>query len=256
MDFELAGACFSHGPKRIFTNLSLGFAPGMFHAVLGPNGCGKTTLLDILCGHRKLQQGSLRAQGRDIGAWRRKELAKAISLVPQDYQVHFPYTAREVVAMGRYPHLPRFSPPAARDEAKIEEALSVCRLEDFAERLVTELSGGEKQRVAFARALAQDAPAMLLDEPCSSLDVRHSLLVLGIAAKRVREQGGTVVAVLHDVNLAARFADTLVFLKEGSVVASGPTRETLREDILETVFDTKARVAEEPALGVPQVVFL
>ncbi|MFP4475309.1 MAG: ABC transporter ATP-binding protein [Desulfatibacillaceae bacterium] len=255
MVFELSGVEYSHDAEKAVDGVSLCLGAGRFHAVLGPNGCGKTTLLDLLCGHLVPDRGSLLHDGREVASWGKKELARRIALVPQEYHVGFPYTARELVGMGRYPHMPRFAVPSARDEDAVDAALATCHAEHLADRYVTELSGGEKQRVVFARALAQDTPVLLLDEPCANLDVKHALLLMDVAARRVAE-GATVMAVMHDVNLACRYADDLVFMKNGRVAACGPTLETLTGATLREVFDVEARVAVEPALSAPQVVFL
>lgn len=256
MAFELDGVSFSYGDHRVIENLCFSIKPGCFHAVLGPNGCGKTTLLDLLSGYIGPQSGSVFFKEKKLSEYGKRFLAKNIAIVPQEYRVNFPYTVREVVAMGRYPHQGRFTYPTKEDGNIVERALKTCMAENLSERIITELSGGEKQRVIFARAIAQQTSVLLLDEPCASMDVKHSLGILDVASKQVKNNGTTVVAVMHDINLAARFADNLIFLKQGRKIKSGPVRQSLDSETIREVFEVESLVAIEKNLNVPQVVFL
>ena len=251
---------YSYGDKKdgpfAVADVSVSFAPGCFYGIIGPNGCGKSTLLDLLCAHKKPSAGTLSYDSRPLDSYSKKRLARQIALVPQSLSLNFPYTAREVVTMGRYPHLGRFAAPTAAEMALVDRVLDTCRARALAPRYMTELSGGEKQRVVFARALAQDTPVLLLDEPCANLDVRYALLLLDIAADRVRQKGRTVVAVMHDINLAARYCDHLVFMQSGRIRAAGPTRAVLDREILKDIFGVDAKLTVEPAIDAPQVVFL
>ncbi len=251
---------FTYGDKKInppaVKNITIAFEPGQFYGIIGPNGCGKSTLLDLLCGHSEPDHGMVSYNGRALSAWGKKELARNIALVPQSVFLNFPYTAREVVTMGRYPHLPRFAAPATEDMEIVDSVLANCRAENLAGRYMTELSGGEKQRVVFARSLAQNTPVLLLDEPCANLDVRYALLLMDIAAERVRSDNRSVVAVMHDINLAARYCDHLVFMNHGMIRASGPTARVLDRDVLHEIFGVDAKLSMESAIGARQVVFL
>lgn len=256
MAFELDNIYFSYGSHNVIDNLSFSIRSGCFHAILGPNGCGKTTLLDLVSGYIRPASGKIRFNGQNISEYGKRSLSRHIALVPQEYRVNFPYTVREVVAMGRYPHQARFSHPTARDMQIVENALEVCGAQELSERFITELSGGEKQRVIFARAIAQETSVLLLDEPCASMDVKHALRILNVASEQVLKKGVTVIAVMHDINLAARFADNLIFMKQGQKIASGPARDSLDSKIIREVFDVESLVAMEQHLNVPQVVFL
>jgi iron complex transport system ATP-binding protein len=256
MDFELDNICFSYGSQKVIENLSFVIRSGYFHAVLGPNGCGKTTLLDLLSGYIRPASGQIQLNGQNLFNYGKRLLSQYIALVPQEYRVNFPYTVREVVAMGRYPHQARFSHPTPQDMKIVENALEVCGAKELSERFITELSGGEKQRVIFARAIAQETSVLLLDEPCASMDVKHALRILNVALEQVRKKKVTVVAVMHDINLAARFADNLIFMKQGQRIASGPVQDSLDSKIIQEVFDVASIVAMEQNLNVPQVVFL
>ncbi len=256
MGFELENVSYAYGDYPAVDGVSLSLTPGRFYAVIGPNGCGKTTLLDLLCGHKRPDGGDIRYNGHRLPDYGKRNLAQQMALVPQEYRVNFPYTAREVVAMGRYPHIGRFSPPSVDDMAFVDTVLADCRADHLAGRYMTELSGGEKQRVIFARAMAQQTPVLLLDEPCANLDVKHALRLLDLAADRVTRDGATVVAVMHDINLAARYADDFVFMKAGQVTAAGKTDEIFDVNILRSVFEVDVRLTYEAAVNAPQVVFL
>ena len=251
---------YTYGDKKTnppaVENITIAFEPGHFYGIIGPNGCGKSTLLDLLCGHSEPDHGSVTCNGRALSAWGKKALARNIALVPQSVFLNFPYTAREVVTMGRYPHLPRFAAPGAEDRDIVDTVLARCGAKNLADRYMTELSGGEKQRIVFARSLAQNTPVLLLDEPCANLDVRYALLLMDIAAERVERESRTVVAVMHDINLAARYCDHLVFMKSAAIRAAGPTRDVLDRAILGDIFGVDVKLSREPSIGATQVVFL
>ncbi len=256
MAFELDNVCFSYGSHKVIDHLSIAISSGCFHAILGPNGCGKTTLLDLLSGYIRPDSGKIHFNGKKLSGYSKRNLSQYIALVPQEYRVNFPYTVRETVAMGRYPHQGRFSYPTRRDMQIIDNALEICGTQELAERFITELSGGEKQRVIFARAIAQETAVLLLDEPCANMDVKHALKILNVALEQVIQKNVTVVAVMHDINLASRFADNLIFMKQGKRIVSGPARDTLDSKIIQEVFEVESLVAMEQSLNVPQVVFL
>lgn len=256
MGFSLHGIDFSYGGQPIFSGMSLMLETGLFHGVLGPNGSGKTTLLDILTGHLRPQQGGILMGDRNLGSFSRREMARKCALVPQDFRVNFPFTVFQVVMMGRYPHIGRFGGQSRADLNLVEQAMDATGVHGFAHRFVTELSGGERQRVVFARALAQNAETLILDEATSSLDVKHTLSLMKRVADEVRTSGVTAVAVMQDINLAARFCQTLVFLKNGRVAAQGPVEEVLTKTVIREVFEVEARVYLDKAINRRQVVFL
>lgn len=247
--FRLFDVAFAYGGRPVFTGLSLEIAAGGFIGVLGPNGSGKSTLVDLLMGRLRPSAGHLTYQDRSPSAWSRRDLARELALVPQNFYIDFPFTAREVVEMGRYPHLPRFTPLPPSDEDRVTAVMTATDTLKFSDRFVTELSGGERQRVVFARALAQGTPVLLLDEATSNLDIHHALSLLDMAEKRVRESRATVIAVFQDIRLAALYCDRLLFLKNGGLAAAGPVDEVLTRDVIREVFGVTARVGYDDFSG-------
>jgi len=256
MGYTLKDVCFSYETRAIFSGISLEMETGGFHGVLGPNGSGKTTLLDLITGHLKPENGNILLDGRRLDDFDAGKLAKKCALVPQDFQVNFPFTVAQVVMMGRYPHLGRFSAPGAKDRELVDQAMAATGISAFSCRHVTELSGGERQRVVFARALAQDAACLILDEATSNLDIGHTLSLMTLAADRVKNNGLTVISVMQDLNLAARFCRSLLFLKNGRVAAHGPVDEVFTESVIKEVFDVSSRVYFDEIIHCKQVVFL
>lgn len=225
---------------------------GSFYAVLGPNGSGKSTLVRALLGVLPIQEGVARVDGREVHAWSRRELARAVGVVPQAETIAFPLTVREMVAMGRYPWLGSLGPEGERDRSAIRRALEECDVADLARRDVTTLSGGELQRVRIARALAQEPRALVLDEPTASLDIRHEMAILELL-RASADAGMTVLLVTHGLDLAARFADRLLLLAGGAVAAEGPPGDVMRSAVLEAVYRWPVAVAPDPATGSPRV---
>jgi len=256
--FEIKDALFFYGKLRVLAGLSLGIDSGSFYGIMGPNGCGKTTLLDLMARITYLSPGNsghIKFRGININKYSRRKLAREIALVPQNFYINFPYTVDEVVFMGRHPHIPRFGSPSSEDREITDWAMRVMDIERFRDKFVTELSSGEKQRVVFARCLAQDTPVLLLDEGTSSMDIHYALKLLDLLRQGVSQGKKTIVAVLHDLNLAAAFCDRIVFMKAGRVVASGPTERVMTTENIKKVFNVDARIFHDPFSGSMQVAF-
>ncbi|TVP75419.1 MAG: ABC transporter ATP-binding protein [Gemmatimonadales bacterium] len=232
--------------------VSLDVAPGTLYAVLGPNGSGKSTLMRAVLGSVPAESGSIRLGERSLESWSRKEMARAVGAVPQQEHVAFPLTVRELVAMGRYPHLGLLGAEGAEDRAAVEDALVRCDAARLAHRDVGTLSGGEFQRVRVARALAQSPAALVLDEPTASLDIRHEMEILRLLRSSA-DDGITVLLITHHLDLAARFADRLLLLACGEVAAEGTAAQVLRAETLERVYGWPVDVRTDPATGSPRV---
>lgn len=240
------------GPRPALDSVSMDAPDGAFYAVLGPNGSGKSTLVKGLLGILAAEAGRAEVDGRNAADWSRRELAQAVGVVPQAETIAFPLTVREMVAMGRYPYLGALGAEGGADRKAIHQALVQCDVEELAGRDVMTLSGGELQRVRIARALAQEPRALILDEPTASLDIRHEMAILELL-RASADAGMTVVLVTHGLDLAARFADRMLLLAAGRVVAEGPPSEVMRSQVLESVYRWPIAVAADPATGTPRV---
>jgi iron complex transport system ATP-binding protein len=227
--------------------------------VLGPNGSGKSTLLRLLLGVLAPAAGTVEFGGRPLASWGREALARAVGVVPQGEESVFPTTVRELVGMGRYPHLGPWRREGTEDRRAVEEAMRRADVAHLAARAVGTLSGGERQRARVARALAQAAPTLALDEPTASLDVAHEMAIFELL-RGLAESGKTVLLVTHNLNLAARYADRLVLLEGGRVAAEGAPAEVLTRATVERVYGWPVEVVPHPGpgpdAGAPQVVAL
>ncbi|QCJ48557.1 heme ABC transporter ATP-binding protein [Haloprofundus sp. MHR1] len=221
---------------------------GAFVGLVGPNGAGKTTLLRSLSGLIRPDRGSVAVDGVPIAGRSSKAVSRLVATVPQDTSLSFDFDVRETVAMGRSPHLGRFERFGPEDERAVDDAMERTEVTQFADRSVTAVSGGERQRVLLARALAQDAPVLLLDEPTASLDINHQVRTLELVRDLVAS-GKTVVAAIHDLNLAAHYCDDLLLLGDGRVLAAGDPQSVLTEANLETAFGANAVVSRHPVTG-------
>jgi iron complex transport system ATP-binding protein len=235
--------------------VSIALSPGRFYGIVGPNGCGKTTMLDLLCRFRQPQGGRIRYGGNHLSAYSKRQLAREIALVPQNFYINFPFTVRDVVMMGRYPYIPRFSGPSTRDAEIVATVMESADVDSMAGRFITELSGGERQRVVFARALAQDTPVLMLDEATSNLDISHAIRLLGLAARKVQAESHIVLGVFQDLNQAAVYCDHLIFMCRGTIAAHGATRDVLTPETLRSVFNVEAKVYFDDYCGALQVVY-
>lgn len=255
MTIETANLCFGYGSHPAVSDVSLKLDSGMFYGILGPNGCGKTTLVDLLIRHRTPAAGIVTYQGKPLTHYSRKQIARRFALVPQQYGINFPFTSRQVVMMGRYPHLGRFAFPDREDHRRVDEIMEQTGTRKFENRFISELSGGERQRVIFARALVQDTPVLILDEATANLDISHAISLFSLARKRVTGEGKTVIAVMQDINLAALFCQYLILMKNGRVAYHGPCDQVLTENTIQSVFQVKAKVYEDAYAKARQVVF-
>lgn len=235
------------GTRWLLRDISLAIDPGEIVALVGPNGAGKSTLLATLAGDLVPATGSVRLAGQEISSYRPKELALRRAVLPQQAIIQFAFTVREVVKMGRSPRS-----SALDDDRVIDRVLDQVDATPLASRIYPSLSVGEQARVSLARVLAQETPVLMLDEPTAALDLRHQQLVMTLS-RELAEQGTAIVVILHDLNLAAAFADRIVLLKDGILMADGAPTETLNEPLLSAVFECEVAVTTHPLTGTPLV---
>lgn len=223
-------------PGPALAHVSITVPYGSLFAVIGPNGSGKSTLIRALLGALPPQGGEVVYQQKPVAAWPRRELARRIGAVTQLEEMPFPVSVRDLVAMGRYPHLGAFRRETEADARAVEHALLRCDVAHLADRSMATLSGGERQRARIARALAQEPETLVLDEPTVALDVGHEMSVFELLRSLTRAERCTVVVATHHLNLAARYADTLLLLHDARAAAVGAPADVLRQPLLETVY--------------------
>ncbi|MDD2868459.1 ABC transporter ATP-binding protein [Neomegalonema sp.] len=251
---SVEGLSLGYRGRRVISDLSLSLPPGRFTAILGPNGCGKSTLLRGLARLIPPESGRVTLDGEDLQSFAPKALARRLGLLPQAPLAPEGITVADLVARGRAPWRGLLSSWSPADEAARAEAMRATGVAEFAGRPLSELSGGQRQRVWIALALAQETEHLLLDEPTTWLDLPHQIEILRLLARLRREAGRSLVAVLHDLNLAARHADHLVLLAPGSLVAQGAPEEVLTPAHVAEAFGLKARILPDPVSGTPMVV--
>lgn len=227
--------------QQIFKDLNLNLPKGAFIALTGPNGSGKSTLLKFIYKHLKPSEGKVLVEGKNVANFTQKELAKHLGFVAQNGKLDYAFSVREAVSMGRYAY------DGEDNLHTIEQAIVECDIEHLKDKLVTELSGGELQRVLLARALCQQGKLLLLDEPVNHLDIKHQRSIMELLCRLV-EKGYTVVCVLHDLLLVQIYSQIALVLQKGSVVAYGPTQTVLTEKLLQEVYDIQAHQVYDPTL--------
>ncbi|GAA1964206.1 ABC transporter ATP-binding protein [Amycolatopsis minnesotensis] len=242
-----------YGERIVSTELSLDVPDGAFTAIVGPNACGKSTLLRAFVRLLRPAEGDVRFDDRAVSSFPAKEFARSVGFLPQDPLAPENIKVSQLVARGRFPHQSLLATWSEADDRAVADAMDAAGVADLAGRDVQELSGGQRQRVWVAMVLAQQTSYLLLDEPTSFLDITHQYQLLGLLAG-LRDEGRTVIAVLHDINQASRFADHLVAMKEGRVVAEGTAAEIVDAALMKEVFDLPSMVVPDPVTGTPMVV--
>jgi iron complex transport system ATP-binding protein len=247
---RVRGLAVRRGQTVVLSDVDLDVRAGELLALVGPNGAGKSTLLAAVCGDLAPAEGTIELDGALLDAWKPVDLARRRAMLPQHTTLAFPFTVADVVAMGRAPWAG--TPLEAQDAEAVATAMRDTDVKAFAARPFRALSGGEQARTALARVLAQRTPILLLDEPTAALDLRHQELVLSVARDRA-QAGDAVVAVLHDLGLAAAYADRVVLLAGGQIVADGPPREVLTGEALTSVYHHPVEVLPHPRTGTPLI---
>lgn len=244
---------FRYARESVLEDVSLRVAEGEFVGIIGPNGSGKTTLLRLMDGILKPEKGTVEFDGQNLSEMGRRAVAKQIAVVPQETPLTFPFTVREIVLMGRAPHLPVFGFESGCDFQIAAKAMEVTETARFAARAMGSLSGGERQRVLIARALAQQPRVMLLDEPTAFLDIRHQVEIFDLIRSLREKEGLTVVTVTHDINLASLYSDKIVLLRAGKIFAEGRPQEVLTSANIEDVYRARILVDSCPGTGLPRI---
>jgi len=250
---RVLGVSFSYGAREVLKGVTLTLRGGEFVGLMGPNGSGKTTLLKVMNSVLRPKKGAVFVNELAVSKLTAKEVAKVFGVVSQEYETSLGFTALDVVLMGRNPHLSRFRGESRRDYEVAFEVMKLTNTLHLAERPFNELSGGEKQRVVIARALAQEPKVLLLDEPTSHLDINNQIEVLELLKRLCKEKEILVVAVIHDFNLAAYYCDKVILMKDGKIYSMGTPPEVLTPSNIEAVFGVKVYVQRHPVTGLPFV---
>jgi iron complex transport system ATP-binding protein len=251
--FDDVAVAYARRDRWALDGVSFDVPRGALTAVVGPNGSGKSTLVRALIGRVALHRGTVRVDGQPVDVGGRRALATRVAVVTQREEPAFPLTVREYVALGRYPHLGLWRGLAQVDVDAVRRAIDVTETDALVQRAVTELSGGEWQRVRLARAIAQGGDAIVLDEPTTFLDVGHEMAVFELLSRLARD-GRAVLLVSHQLNLVARFADHMVLLHAGQVAAAGTAAQVMQAEVLERVYEWPLVVTRDPAVGAPALV--
>jgi iron complex transport system ATP-binding protein len=253
---EARNIALSYGTREVLRDVSLQLHPGRITVLMGPNGAGKTTLLKTLNATLSPDSGVVMLDGESLDKLSRREIARKIAVVAQENETRFPVSVIEFVLGGRYAYGKSFGWETADDRRIGMECLRLCDLDGYQDRLLNELSGGERQRVVLARAITSQAGILLLDEPTANLDISHQAMMIRLVRERCTGCGASALVITHDLNLAAEFADHLILMKDGQVVASGDVHDVMNADNIARVFGMKAIVDESPVSATRRVTLI
>ena len=242
--------------KPVLHSVALSLSAGEFIGLIGPNGCGKSTLLSALTRILKPMGGDALLEGKSLAEWSSIEVARRIAFVPQTESASFDFTVNDLVLMGRHPHLKPYRGETELDYQAVAEALAEADISHLAERPITQLSGGEHRRVLLARALAQQTPILLLDEPTAHLDITHQVELLQLLIRLTTGRNAGVMAALHDLNQAAEFCDRLILMSFGKILATGTPDEVLLPEQLKTAYSADIQIGKNPLTGRPMILAL
>jgi len=244
--------CFSYPDRRILTKITAHFPQGSLTGIIGPNGSGKTTLVKVIGRWLAAESGSVKLHGKPTTSLTSRHIARALAIVEQESMLGVDLTVRELVSLGRLPHQTLLHRETAEDKCIVARALAKTGISHLAERTLSKLSGGEKQRSRIAMALAQDSPILILDEPTTHLDIRHQMELLALLVSLAGE-GMTIIAVLHDINLAALYCHRLVVMSDGKIFAQGSPGEIMNAGFIEAVYGCRVEIFSHPSAGIPQI---
>lgn len=233
---------FGYRKDLVLKEISFNIEKGKFVSIIGPNGSGKSTLLKTINQLYSPSQGNILIDGNDINRLKKKELARKIALVPQDTLIDYEFTVEDIVLMGRHPYKGRFQKENENDYKIVNEALKMTNTLHLKDRVITEISGGERQSVIIAKALAQKPSIILLDEPTSHLDINHQIEILNLLKRLNKETGTTIVIVIHDINLASRYSDEIIMLNEGEILGMGSPEKVITKNNIEFAYELKVEI--------------
>ncbi|KGG80230.1 ABC transporter [Caloranaerobacter azorensis H53214] len=251
---EVRNIYFSYGYEEVLKNIDLSIQEGVFISILGPNGSGKTTLLKNICKLLKPLKGEIFVDDKDLNKIAFKELAKIMAVAHQDSNVNFEFTVYDIVMMGRYPYQKRFKSESENDIKIVKRAMENTETWALREKSIHEISGGERQRVIIARALAQEPKILLLDEPISQLDIKHQINILNLCKRLNREEKITIITTLHDINLAARYSDYILLMNKGEIKAFGLPESVLTKENIQDVYGIEVKLIKLDDYKVPYIV--
>ncbi|HPZ06992.1 MAG TPA: heme ABC transporter ATP-binding protein [Candidatus Eremiobacteraeota bacterium] len=256
MIFEIENLNFEYSSHIVLKDLNLSVLKGEFFSIIGPNGTGKSTLLRLMAGFLKPSRGNIKFMGYHLQKFNPLELARKRAFVSQDNFINFPYTAYEIVLMGRFPYLRNFQIETKEDHDIVRSAMEKTSTTHIATRSITDLSGGERQRVMIAKALAQNPSVLLLDEPTSGLDINYQIDIMDHLRLLNRHEKVTIIMVIHDLNLAGQYSDRILLLSKGRTYATGSPEEVITEQNIEEVFSLKVNIDKEPERGFPRLMLI
>ncbi len=251
---RLEKACFSYPAGFRLSNIDWSVADRSFSAVIGPNGCGKSTLVRLISRYLPLQSGAIELLGQPLKSYTTRQLARRMAVIPSEHHFEFPFRVEEVVMMGRFPHLKRLQPLSSDDQEVVMQAMQLTGTEGFAQRPISELSSGERQRVLLARALAQQPQLLILDEPNAHLDIHHQIAAFRLLKGLVNRGRTSVIAVLHDLTMAGVFCDRVALLDKGRLIREGGPSEVITTETIRQVYGADIRV-ERTGSGAPLITY-
>ncbi|KQC07850.1 MAG: hypothetical protein APR54_05485 [Candidatus Cloacimonas sp. SDB] len=253
INLEKVSAGYLH--QEVIHAVDLKFEAGEFCAILGPNGAGKSTLLKAIPGYLSRSAGEISIMHKTLEQWKRKELAKKISLIPQDFQLQFDFTVTDLVLMGRFPYTNSLQNYSHKDKSKVNEVLKLLDLYKYKNKMFSQLSGGEKQRVSIARALVQETDVILMDESFSHLDINHQIEIMNIITGINRQLGKLIILVSHNINLAAEYCDRIIFIKDGRISKDGKPLEIINKANLQEIYGMELEIAKNPVSQKPYLLY-
>lgn len=245
---------FSYPHQEVLKALSIDIEENRFYSIIGPNGTGKSTLLKLICNILSAHKESIYLQGEDLAKISMKQIARSMALVPQNTNVDFDFTVEEVVAMGRTPYMKRFQNTTKKDIDLVEDALHLTDTYHLKDKKINAISGGERQRVIIAKAIAQQTNILLLDEPVSHLDIHHQIAILNVLKDLQKRRKLTVITVLHDLNLAASYSDELILLNNGNIQVCGAPEKVITEEHIKDVYNMEVTLINNPNNNKPYII--